>query len=41
MGAPYGVWCRAKNPAGFWLATVFNVLVMLAGVLLLLEELSK
>ena len=41
MGVPYGVWRRTAHPMLFWLASLFNLMVMLAGLLLSFEELAK
>ncbi len=41
MGAPYGNWQRVDNAGMFWLAAFFNLLVLLAGIFLLADELMQ
>jgi NADH:ubiquinone oxidoreductase subunit 5 (subunit L)/multisubunit Na+/H+ antiporter MnhA subunit len=39
MGSSYQNWKRVHNPGMFWFAAFFNLLVLLAGVFLLADEL--
>lgn len=41
MGVPYGTYRRSNQPILFWLAASFNLMLLVVGVLLAIEELIK
>ncbi|TIX49775.1 hypothetical protein [Alteraurantiacibacter aquimixticola] len=41
MGVPYGRWSLVDRPSLFWMAAIFNLLVLISGLLLLIDEVKQ